>query len=369
MFAFLGPLLGGLAGLLFPGAAAGAAGVAAGGAAATGLGALLSKAAIPALGAGLGTLVTGGSGKDAIRNALLMGGATALFPGAAAKIQGSEFGKNITGGLASIFGGGPEAAAAAPGPVPSPAPKPVAAPGEAPRRSDIFGPSGMEMEARGSNPPGFGPSGMEMEARGSRPPAGLPSIADMAGMSGMSGMEMEARGSSPPIATLPPISSLPPADFFLGSEGFERRAYRTPFDLDLMPGQNTIEGALNSARAGGFENTGSALDYLLADTARRSAAGLPLGLDDPKRAVGRFLPGGIPRYAEGGEIAGPGTGKSDSIPATIYQDGKPVQKAALSDGEFVMTADAVKGAGRGSRERGISRMYELMRRFERGEMA
>jgi hypothetical protein len=74
-------------------------------------------------------------------------------------------------------------------------------------------------------------------------------------------------------------------------------------------------------------------------------------------------------FAMGGEIEGPGTGTSDSIPAEIYQDGKPVQKAALSDGEFVMTADAVKGAGNGSRDRGVKRMYELMRRFESGEMA
>lgn len=74
-------------------------------------------------------------------------------------------------------------------------------------------------------------------------------------------------------------------------------------------------------------------------------------------------------YAVGGAVEGPGTGTSDSIPAEIYQDGKPVRKAALSDGEFVMTAKAVKGAGNGSRERGISRMYELMRRFESGEMA
>jgi len=73
-------------------------------------------------------------------------------------------------------------------------------------------------------------------------------------------------------------------------------------------------------------------------------------------------------FAMGGEIEGPGTGTSDSIPAMIYQDGKAVQKAALSDGEFVMTADAVKGAGNGSRDRGIKRMYELMRRFESGEV-
>jgi hypothetical protein len=77
---------------------------------------------------------------------------------------------------------------------------------------------------------------------------------------------------------------------------------------------------------------------------------------------------GLRGFAMGGEIEGPGTGTSDSIPAEIYQDGKPVQKAALSDGEFVMTADAVKGAGNGSRDRGVKRMYELMRRFESGEM-
>jgi len=49
---------------------------------------------------------------------------------------------------------------------------------------------------------------------------------------------------------------------------------------------------------------------------------------------------------------GAGTGTSDSIPAR------------LSDGEFVMTADAVRGAGNGSRDLGAARMYDLMSRFE-----
>jgi len=65
-------------------------------------------------------------------------------------------------------------------------------------------------------------------------------------------------------------------------------------------------------------------------------------------------------YAVGGYVEGPGTGTSDSIPAKIYQGGRPVQEAALSDGEFVMTKKAVDGAG------GPARMYEMMRRFERG---
>jgi len=53
-----------------------------------------------------------------------------------------------------------------------------------------------------------------------------------------------------------------------------------------------------------------------------------------------------------GAIAGPGTGTSDDI------------RAMLSDGEFVMTARAVEGAGNGDRRRGVKKMYEVMRGFE-----
>ena len=56
---------------------------------------------------------------------------------------------------------------------------------------------------------------------------------------------------------------------------------------------------------------------------------------------------------DGGHINGPGTGTSDSIPAR------------LSDGEFVMTAAAVRGAGGGDRMKGARKMYELMHKFER----
>lgn len=69
-------------------------------------------------------------------------------------------------------------------------------------------------------------------------------------------------------------------------------------------------------------------------------------------------PGGIAQLAEGGyprrigAISGPGTSTSDSIPAM------------LSDGEFVMTADAVRGAGNGNREEGARRMYQMMHQLE-----
>ena len=58
--------------------------------------------------------------------------------------------------------------------------------------------------------------------------------------------------------------------------------------------------------------------------------------------------GGVMDLQGGGFSQGPGTGTSDSIPAM------------LSDGEFVMTADAVRGAGGGNRREGARRMYEMM---------
>jgi hypothetical protein len=58
-------------------------------------------------------------------------------------------------------------------------------------------------------------------------------------------------------------------------------------------------------------------------------------------------------FMSGGEVTGPGTGTSDSVPAR------------LSDGEFVVTAKAVRGAGGGDRDVGAARMYDMMSQLER----
>jgi len=73
---------------------------------------------------------------------------------------------------------------------------------------------------------------------------------------------------------------------------------------------------------------------------------------------------GIAAMMNGGYIEGPGTGRSDSIPAAIYQNGGRVQEARLSDGEFVMTERAVRGLGNGNRAQGAAKMYQMMDRFE-----
>ena len=71
-----------------------------------------------------------------------------------------------------------------------------------------------------------------------------------------------------------------------------------------------------------------------------------------KRAgIAALATGGYPRKT--GQISGPGTETSDSIPAM------------LSDGEFVMTAKAVRGLGKGSRREGAKKMYALMHQLER----
>ena len=62
--------------------------------------------------------------------------------------------------------------------------------------------------------------------------------------------------------------------------------------------------------------------------------------------------GGIASLMDGGEVTGPGTGTSDSVPAR------------LSDGEFVLTAKAVRGAGGGDRDIGAARMYDMMAELE-----
>ena len=64
--------------------------------------------------------------------------------------------------------------------------------------------------------------------------------------------------------------------------------------------------------------------------------------------------GGVLDLQQGGESIGPGTGTSDDIPAM------------LSDGEFVMTAKAVRGAGGGDRREGARKMYQLMENLESG---
>ena len=79
----------------------------------------------------------------------------------------------------------------------------------------------------------------------------------------------------------------------------------------------------------------------------------------------------FPRFAEGGAVPdarlvlGHGGPTSDNIPANI--DG--VQEARLSNGEFVMTAAAVKNAGDGDMQKGAERLMHLNEMLSYGRPA
>lgn len=102
-------------------------------------------------------------------------------------------------------------------------------------------------------------------------------------------------------------------------------------------------------------NTSSMYDFMPRYAAE---GGIMSTVASPPSSVMRDM-GGIASLAKGGyprrtgQISGPGTETSDSIPAM------------LSDGEFVMTAKAVRGAGKGSRLAGAKKMYALMHQLER----
>jgi hypothetical protein len=278
----LGAILGGLAGLLFPGGGALAAGIG------SGIGSLLIDKAEP---------------KDAIKNALIAGiGGKLLGPA----IQGSGIGQAVTGAMANA-GLGTQAGIAA-------------------LRSSTAAAAAPAAAAAG----GVTAAAPAAAAVGSAAPAAtgggfLSSLNPNMVYAGLS-----ALGAAEDL--LKPENEAGIKQYFSRHTGM---AYDTPEERDE---------AERRWRANMRETYGSDR-FQEADYADWYSSG--------------------EGFAMGGYVRGPGTGRSDSIPAKIYQDGQPVEEAMLSDGEFVMTERAVRGAGNGDRNKGAAKMYEMMRQFER----
>jgi len=392
MIPILGPIVAALGGAL---------GIGAGGAAATGLGSLLGNAWLPALGTGIGTLLTGGSGKDALRNAAIAGGGSMLFPGV---------GKSVSGGISQLLGiggqqlSGPRdmgmAARFAPpdNPNRSGSTAPVNAPATLPPALGIAAMSrtGSATPGDRQDPMNFIPGISSMSRTGSATPGDRQSPMGFTTPrmgSATLGDRQSPMGFTPEIPQMEssPYES-PYAAMMRGEEDRQKRAgedllryspdvtqtsSERKFDLgnrslDLMyQGYNERPDIMSGDVDPSIAKELPYIDpYTMKRFATKEERDAAMEQTSAYRASDAPLRTYIARkYATGGEIQGPGTGTSDSVPATIYQNGTPVKKAALSDGEFVMTAKAVRGMGNGSRERGVTRMYELMRRFENGEMA
>ena len=120
--------------------------------------------------------------------------------------------------------------------------------------------------------------------------------------------------------------------------------------LNSQLGEGLAAGLLAQLLAGGDEDDPQSLGSF---ERRAFGAGGPGGKIG---GINYMAEGGDPMYfprRNGGIGPGEGSGTKDDVPAL------------LMDGEFVMTRDAVKGAGGGSLKKGINNMYNMMDEFER----
>ncbi len=76
------------------------------------------------------------------------------------------------------------------------------------------------------------------------------------------------------------------------------------------------------------------------------------------------MPTGIMRSNQAGVMERDYRDKGGFVPVGIKEKADDVP-AMLSKNEFVMTADAVRGAGNGSIEKGAQKMYDTMKNLER----
>ena len=279
----IGSILGGIAGLLIPGG-----------------GAIAS-----ALGSGIGTLLEGGSGKDAIKNALLAGGTSAMFPGVASAIQQSAMGKAATqAGLTAL--------------------------------QSNAAPAALNAASSGTGIAGaFSKMGHISKAY-----AGL-SLGSMLA----------------PKEKVGPLSK---------PEGYG----------GVIDSSNFLKGLYVSRFTGKHYDSSEARD--LADQYAEEKAKEEVPSDYTAVAPVEYGTG----FAMGGRIQGPGSGTSDSIPARIYQDGRPVSEARLSNNEVVLShrdlaeldpngdsdraAETLGQASSGDRGQMAAKMYANVRNFRAG---
>lgn len=273
----------------------------------------LGTIASGAIGAGIGTLIQGGSAKDALKNALLGGAMGGLYSGISGAMSGQGFMEGVKSGLPAAF-------------------RPPAPDAEAEQ------PGFLERAKNYLLPPD--PTQAQIAAEVAKTKAAF--AAQGVKLSDAAALKEATKSLTPnllqkygPLAAAGTLAA--------GALG----AFETPSVKAEAPFRPPTEAEIQAARVG----VAPAPTFVTAaDVMARPTDFYSMYLSPQYAAKGG--PMNFPRKT--GSIDGPGTGTSDSIPAM------------LSDGEFVMTARAVRGAGNGSREKGVRKMYQMMRAFEGG---
>jgi hypothetical protein len=167
---------------------------------------------------------------------------------------------------------------------------------------------------------------------------------------GMPGVRYTPEGGIDYSGTNPPFQ---PNPAFQSSQTFATPQYGTPG----QPNYPTYTPPMMAAApvAGNPVpqpyNTMGMYNFLPSNQPRYMADGGIASFFGPGQSVVQMNRGGYPRKT--GQISGPGTETSDDIPAM------------LSDGEFVVTAKAVRGIGNGSRRAGAKKLYRMMHAMEK----
>jgi len=92
--------------------------------------------------------------------------------------------------------------------------------------------------------------------------------------------------------------------------------------------------------------------------------GIPYNQGGRVGLMGGAMPMGIMRTNKAGVMERDYRDKGGFVPVGIKEKADDVP-AMLSKNEFVFTADAVRGAGNGSIEKGAQKMYDTMKNLER----
>jgi hypothetical protein len=320
----------------------------------------MGTVAAGAIGSGIGTLVQGGNIQDAFRSALVGGAMGGLYSGVSGAMSGQGFMAGVRQGFTGtpgmgmfelnpsvrgMFGGagGAPLEATMSGQTPTAAPTPAAG-----------GPQTPVAAGGGDAPRTLTQRALDLV----RPtPAATPT-------------ELAAQARA--LTVQNPGLGMPEALRLVeGAQPSAMARFAKP--ALLAGGAAALGGAFNPPKQEaismpGYEKTSA---ELLAESPERYSVGVPRApqfVSFENIAVPPIVQpftSQPPQFAaQGGEmtnfprrmgaIDGPGTETSDDVPAM------------LSDGEFVMTARAVRGAGDGDRQQGVRRMYDMMRMFEGG---